>query len=109
MWQKWFEGITFAGISWIRKPTIYIYGFINLALSGNAPTEFAPYFASAPLVPVQKKDGSLRPIAVGGVLRRIVSKICVKKILHRAISYLSPVQLGVGIPNGIEAIVHGLN
>ena len=43
---------------------------LNTILAGKAPKEFASIFSSAPLVPLVKKDGSLRPIAVGEVLRR---------------------------------------
>ena len=53
---------------------------VNLFLSGKAHTDFASFMASANLVPLLKKDGrSIRPIAVGEVLRRLISKCCVKR------------------------------
>jgi hypothetical protein len=65
---------------------------------------------SAPLTPLLKKDGvGIRPVAVGEVLRRLVSKIAMKKVAAEAIQFLMPFQLGVGVSSGVEAIVHGLN
>ncbi len=52
---------------------------------GSAPKEFAPFLASAPLVPLLKPDGkSIRPIAIGEILRRLVSKVLLRAIRHRA-------------------------
>ena len=83
---------------------------LNTILAGKAPNEFASIFSSAPLVPLVKKDGSLRPIAVGEVLRRLLSKICLHKVMSQAVDYLSPLQVGVGVPHGVEAILlHGIN
>jgi hypothetical protein len=41
---------------------------VNLFLSGKALQSFATFMASASLVPLLKKDGSIRPIAVGEIL-----------------------------------------
>jgi hypothetical protein len=83
---------------------------VNLFLSGRASPAFATFMSSAALVPLLKKDGvSIRPVAVGEVLRRLISKCCVKAVTSKAIAHLKPLQLGVGIPNGAEAILHGLN
>ena len=57
---------------------------LNTILAGKAPNEFASIFSSAPLVPLVKKDGSLRPIAVGEVLRRLLFKICLHKVMSQA-------------------------
>ena len=40
----------------------------------KAPPAASDYFAGASLVALPKKDGGLRPVAVGGVLRRLVGK-----------------------------------
>lgn len=82
---------------------------INIAAAGKAPIDFAPYFMSAPLVPVLKKDGNIRPVAVGEILRRLISKLAMRKIRQKAAEYLSPLQVGVGVEGGIEAILHGFN
>jgi hypothetical protein len=83
--------------------------FINLCLEGKALQSFATFMSSAPLVPLLKKDDSIRPIAVGEVLRRLISKCCVHAVVKDISAILSPLQLGVGIQFGAEAILHSLN
>ena len=40
---------------------------------------------------------------------RLVSKLCTKQVAKDASAFLQPLQFGVGIPNGIEAILHAFN
>ena len=62
----------------------------------------------ATLLPFVKKGGGHRPIAVGEVLRRLTSK-CISLSVHSLTpDILSPLQLGVAVPNGAEAIVHAV-
>jgi hypothetical protein len=83
---------------------------VNLFLSGKALPSFATFMSSASLVPLLKKDGhSIRPIAVGEILRRLVSKCCVRAVMLTAAQLLQPLQVGVGVPNGAEAVIHALN
>jgi hypothetical protein len=83
---------------------------VNLFLTGKALPAFASFMASANLVPLLKKDGrSVRPIAVGEVLRRLISKCCVKRFTNAAAHYLQPMQVGVRVRNGAEAILHAFN
>jgi hypothetical protein len=83
---------------------------VNLFLTGKALPAFASFMASANLVPLLKKDGrSVRPIAVGEVLRRLISKCCVRRFNIEAASYLKPMQLGVRVDNGAEALLHTFN
>src|SRR6218665_812194 len=53
-----------------------------------------------------KKSGGLRPIAIGYTWRRLASKCANAYAIPRLTSFLSPKQLGVGIPGGCEAAVH---
>ncbi|GKA62621.1 reverse transcriptase domain-containing protein [Tanacetum coccineum] len=53
---------------------------VNLFLEGNCPTVLGGYIASAPLTPLVKPGGGIRPIA-----------------------------FGVGVPGGGEAILHAVN
>ncbi|GJU30259.1 hypothetical protein Tco_1173848 [Tanacetum coccineum] len=52
----------------------------NLFLEGNCPTVLGGYIASAPLTPLVKPGGGIRPIAVGTIWRRLVSKFLVPTI-----------------------------
>ena len=67
-----------------------------------------PHLCGATLLATQKKGGGHRPIAVGEVLRRLVSKCLAQSVHHEAASILAPLQVGVGIPAGSEAVVHAV-
>jgi hypothetical protein len=93
----------------IAENTIRVLtSFSNLITSGKAPPIITPYFFGANLFAARKKDGSHRPIAVGEVLRRLVSKALAFEIAPRAASLLKPYQLGVGVPGGCEGIIHAI-
>ena len=66
----------------------------------------SPHTSVAPLLACRKKNGGHRPIAVGEVLRRLVSKCLAYVARSSAISLLTPLQLGVSVQGGCEAIVH---
>ena len=67
------------------------------------------YIASAPVTPLVKPWGGIRPITVGTVWWRLVSKVgasVVGKTLH---TYFEDFQFGVGTQGGGEAILHSVN
>ena len=78
----------------------------NLALSGRLPECATPAFFGASLISLRKKDGGLRPIAVGSVYRRIAGKVAATAVSAAIGAQLRPVQLGVATRNGCEAAVH---
>nr|GEW64116.1 hypothetical protein [Tanacetum cinerariifolium] len=82
---------------------------VNLFLEGKCPMMLGEYIASAPLTPLVKPDGGIRPIAVGTVRRRLVSKVSATMIGHSLDGYLDGFQFGVGVPGGGEAIIHVVN
>ncbi len=82
---------------------------INLLCSGQAPAEVVPHLCGARLFASKKKGGGLRPIAVGEVLRRLTSKCISRSVQAEAFRALTPLQVGVGVPAGCEAIVHAVN
>ena len=86
-----------------------LVGTINLLCSGRVPNVVTPFVCGATLLPCQKKDGGLHPIAIGEVIRRLTSKCVARAIQADAVRILSPLQVGVGIPAGCEAIVHSLS
>ena len=85
-----------------------LVGIVNLLSAGCAPRCIIPFLCGASLIACQKKDGGLRPIAIGEVLRRLTSKCVARAVQSEAVDILSPLQVGVGIPAGCEAIVHSL-
>eukprot|EP00973_Karenia_brevis_P022642 3116123-Karenia_brevis.AAC.1 len=46
---------------------------VQLLARGEAPDALAPHLAGASLLALEKKDGGLRPVAVGEVLRRLTA------------------------------------
>ena len=82
---------------------------VNLLARGEAPTSIAPYLCGASLLALKKKDGSIRPIAVGEILRRLVAKCLCRLASQKAASLLVPLQVGAGVPGGCEAAFHALN
>ena len=51
----------------------------------------------------------MRPIAVGEVIQRLVSKCVSRAVRTTALDILTPLQLGVGVYAGCEAIVHAVS
>ena len=82
---------------------------VNLLCGGRTPPEVVPHLCGATLLACKKKSGGVRPIAVGEVLRRLTSKCLTHAVQEEAISVLTPLQLGVGVKGGCEAIVHSVN
>nr|GEV57602.1 hypothetical protein [Tanacetum cinerariifolium] len=48
---------------------------VNMFLGGKCPSQLVEYIANAPLTPLVKPGGGIRPIVVGTVWRRLVSKV----------------------------------
>ena len=80
--------------------------FVKLVLEGRAPSSITPYFFGANLTALQKKDGGVRPIAVGCTLRRLAAKVAGSKMMEEMGELLAPRQLGYGVRGGAEAAVH---
>ena len=80
--------------------------FILHVLEGNTPVSVRPFFFGATLIALRKKDGGVRPIAVGQTLRRLVGKCAGLRIVQSMGAVLAPYQLGYGIPLGCEAAAH---
>ena len=49
--------------------------FINHILEGNAPHSMCPILFGATVIALRKKEGGIRPIAIGFTLRRLAAKI----------------------------------
>ncbi|XP_055351591.1 uncharacterized protein LOC129597910 [Paramacrobiotus metropolitanus] len=79
---------------------------MSIAVDGNIPAEIRPAFFGGKLIALRKKEGGLRPIAIGMILRRLTAKIICTRLKDRSAAILSPQQLGVNVRGGAEAIVH---
>nr|GEW46054.1 hypothetical protein [Tanacetum cinerariifolium] len=82
---------------------------VNLFLSGKCPSKLREYIVSAPLTPLVKPGGGIRPIVVRTVWRRLVSKVASSFIGISMNTYLQDFQFGVGFPGGCEDVLHSVN
>lgn len=80
--------------------------FVNLVLRGEVPEFARSVFYGATLCALGKKDGGIRPIAVGSTFRRLATKVGAKALAPEIGSTLRPVQLGFATGGGCEAAAH---
>ncbi|XP_076928462.1 uncharacterized protein LOC143592430 [Bidens hawaiensis] len=73
------------------------------------PSVLAEFVASAPLTPLLKLDNGIRPISVGAIWRRLVSKVAMRGVGKEIAKYLCDFQFGVGVPSGAEVVLHSAN
>jgi len=81
---------------------------INLIFKGEIPKILLPIFFGASLCALKRKDGGVRPIAIGNTLRRLTFKIYNTGLVSNAIQYFLPLQFGVGVKGGAEGTFHSL-
>ena len=81
---------------------------VNHLCAGLVPNEVLPHLCGVSLLACKKKGSGFRPIAVGEVLRRLTSKCISRSVCSDAHNILTPLQVGVGVPGGCEAIVHAV-
>ena len=80
--------------------------FVNLVLRGEVPEFARKVFYGASLCALGKKDGGVRPIAVGCTLRRLAAKVGARPLAAQIGDSLRPVQLGYSTKGGFEAATH---
>ena len=75
-------------------------------LSDKVPSAIREVFFGASLIALRKKDGGVRPIAVGGTLRQLVAKVASRSVHEEIGEMFAPHHLGFGVPQGVEAAVY---
>ena len=75
-------------------------------LLGHVEKSICPIFYGASLCALGKKNGDIRPIAVGMCIRRLAAKVVCAKINDSLGTLLRPKQLGFGTKSGSEIVVH---
>ena len=88
-------------ISSIKSFTLHI-------INGLIPRSICPIFYGATLCAFNKKDGGIRPIAVGLCFRRLVAKVICSRLNEPLGNILRPKQLGFGTKCGAEAAIHSM-
>ena len=80
-----------------------------MLLAGIVDPQVAPWLVEAPLLALQEKDGTFRPIAVGEVIRHLASRLCCRAVHSKLPDIFLPYnQVGVGTQGGLEAAVHAV-
>ena len=82
---------------------------INLWLGGRCPPILTEFIAFAALMTHLKPDNGIRPIAVGTIWRRLVSKGAMKGVGKEMAKYIIDFQFRFGVSGGAEAILHSVN
>lgn len=75
-------------------------------INSNVPPSMVPSLAAARLVPIDKGNQKIRPIAIGSVLRRLVTKIAIADDVPRNVPYLLHEQVCSGVRSGGKAMFH---
>ena len=83
--------------------------FTETALTNTFPAGVREVLCASSLIPLQKKDGGVRPIAVGDTIRRVVGKCLLRTgTVMEEMACLKPRQCGVGVKNAAEMVGMGL-
>lgn len=82
--------------------------FVNFMLKGDISPAPAKRFCAATIIGIDKPSGGVRPLAIGGMPRRLMAKVAMKSALEEACAHLMPTPIAVGAWNGIDAAVHTL-
>ena len=82
--------------------------FVNLMLEGKCPDRIRRILLGSKLIALRKKDGGIRPIAVGCYWRRLTSKVAYNRAMNALAEYFVSLQVGVSVSGGCEAAVHAV-
>ncbi|KAL1448203.1 hypothetical protein WDU94_012273 [Cyamophila willieti] len=89
-----------------RKLLSSLTTLCNFLLAGKVNEVVCPLLYGASLFALTKKDGGVRPIAVGSVVRRLVAKLSCFSVKEEMAALFLPHQLGFGTKLGCEAAIH---
>ncbi len=81
--------------------------FTTAMIRGECPENARVYFFGAKLIALVKKDDTLRPVAMGEVIRRLISKVALAASIEKAMAVLTKgCQWAIGVPDGLMLVVH---
>jgi hypothetical protein len=83
--------------------------FINNIINDKMSTAIGPFFASAKLIPLEKRNNGIRPICVGTFWRRFTCKMVMHTYNTEIPQFFNPNQIGVKTPNGSDSVIHCFN
>ena len=78
----------------------------NRLLMQDCPVELLTHINTGMLTALSKPDGNIRPIVSSDALLRLLSKTICLLEQRKIARQLEPIQAGVGMPGGVEFILH---
>lgn len=82
---------------------------VNLWIRGRCLISLEEFVASEHLMSLLKSGGGIRPIDMGSIWRRLISKVFIKRVNKDVAHYLNDFLFGVGVSSGVEPILHNVN
>ncbi len=81
----------------------------EVAITNTFPAQVRQVLCASSLILLTKKDGGVRPIAVGETIRRVVGKCLLRlDVVREEMACLQTRQCGVGVKNAAEMVGMGL-
>ena len=74
--------------------------------AGDFSSDVGHLISAANLIALDKGGAKIRPIAIGVVMRRLITKSLMPTSIDEAKTHLQPLQVGCGVKAGLDAIVH---
>ncbi|CAI7852808.1 unnamed protein product [Closterium sp. NIES-54] len=84
----------------------HLHALVNTLLAGNLPGPVADLLTASRLIALSKPGGGARPIAIGECMTRLAAKAALTVMGESARDQFLPLQYGVAVPGGAEAIIH---
>ena len=78
----------------------------SVIVRGQLPQAISRLLSTSRLIALPKKNGDIRPIAIGEVFRRITAKAICTQLRSDFRDHFSPIQHGVAVEGGAELLVH---
>jgi hypothetical protein len=82
---------------------------VNIMAQAKVPEDVRPFLCGATLHAGLKPKGGYRPIGIGETLSRLASKCFSTALASETAAFLSPLQLGVKVRGGCEAVIHSVS
>ncbi|CAI7748393.1 unnamed protein product [Closterium sp. NIES-54] len=84
----------------------HLHALVNTILRGKLCQEVGKLLTASRLIALDKPDGGTRPIAIGECVLRLAAKAALTQLAEAAREFFLPLQFGVAVPGGAEAVIH---
>ncbi|CAI7854850.1 unnamed protein product [Closterium sp. NIES-54] len=84
----------------------HLHALVNTILRGKLRNEVGELLTASRLIALDKPDGGTRPIAIGECILRLAAKAAHTQLAEAAREFFLPLQFGVVVPGGAEAVIH---